>query len=55
MYEDNNPNEIAVERYGTQFDICSIAIEGEDRMGNIRYNRCGDGKFILDFKKIHHL
>jgi len=55
MYADNNPSEIAVERYGTQYNVCSIAIDGIDRTGEIRLNKCGDGRYILEFKKKHGL
>lgn len=55
MFEDNDPNDLAVQRYGTQYVICSVAIKGEDRTGSIRLNRCGDGKYIHDFKRRHHL
>jgi hypothetical protein len=55
MFEDNNKNNLAVQRFGTQFSDCSFAIEGIDRTGHVRYTQCLEGRYILEFKKNYGL
>ncbi len=49
MFEEDE-DEFSVQRYGTQYGLCSLAIDGVDRTGSVRPNRCGDGMYILEYK-----
>jgi hypothetical protein len=55
MFEDNNKRDLAVKRYGTQYTFCSVALNGKDATGTLRYPRCGDGVDIMKFKEMHGL
>lgn len=54
MFEDNDKLNLHVQRSGTQYSRCSIAIDGVDKT-YIRYNHCGEGGYIFEFKKNHNL
>lgn len=50
MIEDNDVRDPAVQRYGTQYLVCSVLIDGIDRTGSTRLNKCGEGRYILEYK-----
>jgi hypothetical protein len=54
VYENVDASDLHVQRAGTQYTTCSVAAEGIDRT-RIRYERCGIGSYILEFKKLHAL
>ncbi len=54
IYENNDPEDLYVQRYGTQYETCSVGAEGIDRT-SVRYKKCGVGAYIFEFKKLHAL
>lgn len=55
MLEDNDPSSLYVQRHGTQYHLCSIAVNGVDLTGNIRLNACGEAAYLSAFVKKHKL